>query len=144
MWPYINLEDLCNKSLMMLFVTSRAHNSPALFARADFDHTHLGRISLSINVADIKPKEYTLFIEGDTNETYGRLVSWKNDPSAARASMQKYIPGEGLMAMECQEKIYDFLVKCCTSLLEHEMRDNVSLLDDRYPASPPIVGSELE
>jgi hypothetical protein len=144
MWPYINLEDLCSKSLMMLFVTSRAHNLPELFARADFDATHLGRISLSIEVAEIKLKEYTLFIEGETNEAYGRLISWKNDPSASRASMQKYIPGEGLMAMECQEKIYDFLVKCCKNLLEHEMKDDVSLLDDRYPISPPAVSSEPE
>jgi hypothetical protein len=56
MWPYINREDLSSKSLLMLFMTSRAHNSPEQFARADFDATHLGRISQSIEVADIKPK----------------------------------------------------------------------------------------
>jgi hypothetical protein len=132
MWPHINLEDLSTGALM-LFISSRTHNTPEQFARADFDAMHLGHVTQAIMPAFLN--EYTLLLEGETAKTYGRLVSWDEDETAfsRMSSMQGYIPGEGLLVLEIQQKAYDFLVKCCELLLEHEVKDGGSLLDERFP-----------
>jgi hypothetical protein len=54
-----------------------------------------------------------------TPQTYGELVAWADDPSA-KIALENGIgmsAGRGLHALEIQDRIWDFLVRCCHLLL---------------------------
>ncbi|TGO08047.1 hypothetical protein BTUL_0229g00150 [Botrytis tulipae] len=143
-WPYINLQDLSSKSLV-IFITSRGHNPPSAFARADLNATHLGTVAHFIPEPAFLPF-HTLFLDGDKVETYGRLVSWEEDDAAADLMFteRQFSPGDGLKAFELQEKIYPFLIRCCELIL-HDFTKSGALLDLSIPtgiASDPIVYPE--
>ena len=131
-WPYINQQDLSTRSLI-LFINSRDRNPPSMFARADVDATHLGSVGHFIDEPAFL-LGYTLFMDGETAETYGKLVSWDDDPDALdlMCFQRQFTPGDGLRVFELQEKIYPFLVKCCELIL-HDLVESGSLYDDRFP-----------
>lgn len=132
MWPYINLDDLSSKSLP-IFINSRGRHPPSVFARTDVDSMHLGSITHAVEEPVFLPG-YTLFLDGDTLETYGKLVSWEEDKEAVNLmfSQRQFTPGEGLRVFEIQERIYPFLIKCCELIL-HDLADSGLLLDDKFP-----------
>jgi hypothetical protein len=109
-WPYINQQDLSSRSLIV-FINSRACNPPSMFARADLDATRLGSIGHFIPEPAFL-KGYTLFMDGETIETYGKLVSWDDDEKAADLmfSQRQFTPGDGLRVFELQERVYPFLI----------------------------------
>ncbi|KAI9642174.1 hypothetical protein NHQ30_008976 [Ciborinia camelliae] len=116
-WPQINQEVLSSSSLLV-FINSRARNPPSSFVRADIDAGRLGSSMERI------PKEaalgcHTLFLDGDNVETYGRLVPWDKDIDVANQwkTDRQLSPGIGLRALELQDKIYTFLVRCCQLIL---------------------------
>ncbi|KAF7952687.1 hypothetical protein EAE96_005918 [Botrytis aclada] len=131
-WPYINLQDLSSKSLV-IFITSRGRNPPSAFARADLNATHLGTVGHFIPEPAFLPF-HTLFLDGDKVETYGRLVSWEEDSAAADLMFteRQFSPGDGLKAFELQEKIYPFLIRCCELIL-HDFSKSGALLDANIP-----------
>ncbi|QSZ29954.1 hypothetical protein DSL72_004472 [Monilinia vaccinii-corymbosi] len=131
-WPYINQQDLSSKSLL-IFINSRARNPPSAFARADVNATHLGTFAHFIPEPAFLPF-HTLFLDGDKVETYGRLVSWEEDETAADLMFteRQFSPGDGLKALELQEKIYPFLIKCCELIL-HDLAQSGALLDGNIP-----------
>ncbi|KAM0171854.1 hypothetical protein ACHAPF_007881 [Botrytis cinerea] len=140
-WPYINLQDLSSKYLI-IFINSRGRNPPSAFARADVDATHLGTVGHFIPEPAFLPS-YTLFLDGDKVETYGRLVSWEEDNAAADLMLTKrqFSPGDGLKAFELQEKIYPFLTRCCELIL-HDFAESGAFLDASIPTgitTDPIV-----
>ncbi|PMD34550.1 hypothetical protein L207DRAFT_588074 [Hyaloscypha variabilis F] len=132
-WPYINQQDLSTRSLV-LFINNRGLNPPSMFARADIDATRLGSNGHWIPEQDFL-LGYTMFMDGDNSETYGKLVSWDGDQGAAGLlfSQRQFSPGEGLRVLELQEKIYPFLVKCCELIL-HDLVENGTLLGGELPA----------
>ncbi|KAF7920988.1 hypothetical protein BELL_0534g00060 [Botrytis elliptica] len=143
-WPYINLQDLSRESLV-IFITSRGHNPPSAFARADLNATHLGTVAHFIPEPAFLPF-HTLFLDGDKVETYGRLVSWDEDDAAADLMFteRQFSPGDGLKAFELQEKIYPFLIRCCELIL-HDFTKSGALLDANIPtgiAPDPVVAPE--
>ncbi|TVY44381.1 hypothetical protein LOCC1_G003492 [Lachnellula occidentalis] len=131
-WPHINLHDLSTRSLM-IFINSRARNPPSAFARADIDATRLGTIGHWIEEPAFLMK-HTLFMDGETSETYGKLVSWDDDEESALLmfSQRQFTPGDGLRVLELQEKVYPFLVKCCELIL-HDLVESGSMYDDQFP-----------
>ncbi|KAK6603053.1 hypothetical protein H4I96_05821 [Botrytis cinerea] len=133
-WPYINLQDLSSKYLI-IFINSRGRNPPSAFARADVDAAHLGTVGHFIPEPAFLPS-YTLFLDGDKVETYGRLVSWEEDNAAADLMLTKrqFSPGDGLKAFELQEKIYPFLTRCCELIL-HDFAESGALLDASIPTA---------
>ncbi|KAF7895768.1 uncharacterized protein EAF01_009730 [Botrytis porri] len=135
-WPYINLQDLSSKSLI-IFIISQGHNPPSAFARADLNATHLGTVAHFIPEPAFLPF-HTLFLDGDEVETYGRLVSWEEDNDAADLMFteRQFSPGDGLKAFELQEKIYPFLIRCCELIL-HDFTKAVALLDANIPSGIP-------
>jgi hypothetical protein len=131
-WPYINQQDLSSRSLIV-FINSRGRNPPSMFARADIDATRLGCIGNFIEEPTFL-QGYTLFMDGETTDTYGRLVSWDENTQAVDLlfSQRQFSPGEGLRVFELQEKIYPFLIKCCKLIL-HDLEESGSLFDDQFP-----------
>jgi len=143
-WPYINQQDLSSRSLIV-FINSRARNPPSMFARADLDATRLGSIGHFVPEPAFL-KGYTLFMDGETTETYGKLVSWDDDEKAADLmfSQRQFTPGDGLQVFELQERVYPFLIKCCEFIL-HDLVESGSLFDDQFPIvseTPPATAAE--
>jgi hypothetical protein len=48
LWPYINLEDLQQRHLLLLFLNSRARNFPDKFVSADIEAAHYGSYNNSV------------------------------------------------------------------------------------------------
>jgi hypothetical protein len=134
-WPYINQQDLSSR-LLIVFINSRARNPPSMFARADTDATRLGSIGRFIKEPAFL-YGHTMFMDGGTPETYGRLVSWDDDEEAANLmySSRQFFPGDGLRVFELQEKVYPFLVKCCELIL-HDLIESGTPFDERFPILP--------
>ncbi|KAE9366427.1 hypothetical protein N431DRAFT_351887 [Stipitochalara longipes BDJ] len=143
-WPYINQRDLSSRSLVV-FINCRAWNPPSMFARADINATRLGSISHMIKEPAFL-QGYTLLMDGDTTETYGKLVSWEDDKEAADLmfSERQFSPGDGLRVFELQEKVYPFLVKCCQLIL-HDLVESGTIFDDQFPViAEPVSVKALE
>jgi hypothetical protein len=100
-----------------------------MFAHADFEATHLGHVIGATVPAFLNL--HTMFLEGESVATYGRLVSWDEDEEAMDKMMTRlaHQPGEGLVILEIQQKILRFLVDCCRKIL-HDI-DASALISDQ-------------
>ena len=128
-WPYINQQDLSSRSLV-IFIESRGRNHPSAFARADLDQTYLGTVGHFIPEPAFLDR-HTMFMDGDSVEEYGKLISWKDNRDALVlfALGRQFSPGEGLKVLELQQRVYPFLVRCCEPIL-HDLVENETLFDD--------------
>lgn len=143
-YPLINQEDLLEGRTLLLLLNARGRHPPHVFAHADFDMTHLARAAKFLTLPFLKM--HTMYLSGEsTVENYGRLVSWRDDPSAC-AMMQKslqFAPGDGVMVMGIQSRIYSFLLDCCYRIFHDIPRDElVSLSLPEQPEPPQMVDSE--
>lgn len=137
MWPYINEEDLTRPRTILHFLNARGRTTPNAFAAGDYETMHFGIVAKAI-VPLFLNEHVMLFRDGNSPETYGRLINWDDHPDAfdwfhTRKEMQ---PGEGLLILESQEKTLDFLVNCAMLIL-HDVES--PLKSPLQPAPPPIV-----
>lgn len=67
---------------------------------------------------------------------YGKLVSWNDTPEAFDWSFtqKQFLPGHGLLVLEIQGRLLEFLVKCSQQLLHDIGVDQ--LLSSAYPVLP--------
>jgi hypothetical protein len=67
---------------------------------------------------------------------YGKLMAWEEHPDAFNwmTKQKQFIPGEGLMILEAQERLLTFLVQCCLELL-HDIPQS-TLTSDSFPILP--------
>jgi hypothetical protein len=123
-FPYINLEDLLKAKNLLLFFQSRGHNLPEVFAHHDLMATCLGRRSTAIQPLYVDG--YTTFFSGaKVPEGYGTMAAWQEVPFGftdddAFELMWSGIgwqPGDGLVILEIQETVLQFLVKCAELIL---------------------------
>lgn len=144
-WPYINQEDLGTAKALPLLLNARGRHPPSAFAAADGNMMHVGRVCGAI--VPIFLNEWTMILNGVTNaEEYGKLVSWDEHEDAFdwSATRKQFLPGEGLMILEAQERLLAFLVDCCKQLL-HDISEADLTSDVKYPIVPqPQRKSEIE
>ncbi|OBR02125.1 hypothetical protein CH63R_14426 [Colletotrichum higginsianum IMI 349063] len=117
-WPYINEEDLVKPKSLLLLLHARGHNHPSEFAGADFEAMHLGVITKKI--IPVFLNEYVMILHGARNaKEYGKLLAWSEHPDAFdwMCSRKQFMPGEGLVVLEAQQRLLGFLVKCCEHIL---------------------------
>lgn len=62
---------------------------------------------------------YAFYLDGDTVETYGKLVSFEKDKRVVDLmyTQRQFTPGDGLRAFQVQQRVYPFLIKCCELIL---------------------------
>lgn len=134
MWPYINVEDLVEGKCLLLFMNSRGRHPPSIFAQADFEASHLGRVTGAINLPFLNV--HTMFLDGQTTETYGKLDAWEDNDKAFDLMLSGLAcqPGQGLAILEMQQRTYRFLVDCSRAIL-HDLSSS-SLTDDQVPIKP--------
>jgi len=136
----MNVEDLVKNKTLLLFLNSRGRHPPSMFAHADFAATRVGHVSGILMPAFLNV--HTMILDGETIETYGRLVSWDEDEDAMDKMFcgLQHQPGQGLWILEIQQQVLRFLVQCCRSIL-HEFTPT-SLTSTEIPIKsepPPIV-----
>ncbi len=134
-WPYINQEDLAKPRTLLLLLNARGRNHPSVFAAADGDAMHLGNVSMAI--ATIFLNEHVMILNGVTHDDgYGRLLNWEDHEDAFTwtHTRKQFLPGEGLMILEAQDRLLEFLVQCCQQILHDISSDE--LLSDSHPVQP--------
>ncbi|KAF8857356.1 hypothetical protein BDZ45DRAFT_674760 [Acephala macrosclerotiorum] len=141
LWPYMNVEDLVKGKSLLLFLNSRGRNPPHMFAHADFDAGRLGHVSGAVMPAFLNL--HTMLLEGESVETYGRLISWDNDEDAMMKCVSgiAHQPGTGLMVLEIQEKNFQFLIECCRAILHDHDQDTLISKADIKPEPAPLSDS---
>ncbi|KAJ3535329.1 hypothetical protein NM208_g7175 [Fusarium decemcellulare] len=144
MWPYINQEDLSQTKPLLLLLNARGHNPPSAFAGADNHSMHLGKVTKAI--LPIFLNLHTMILNNaDSAEEYGKLLSWDDHEDAFEwmHTRKQYLPGEGLVVLQAQERLLTFLVECCRELLHDIAADD--LTSDTFPIQPaPPVKSESD
>lgn len=99
-------------------LSSRSRHFPSTFTNADQDSLQLG-----IEAKILVPKSmrgYAMYLNGQhTPDTYGRLVNRKQDRQALLACFAGVAPdpGMGLMILEVQRDVLQFLVRCSAFIL---------------------------
>ncbi|KAE8389414.1 hypothetical protein BDV23DRAFT_157235 [Aspergillus alliaceus] len=140
MWPYINQEDLLKPKILLIFLNARGRHPPHAFIAADCNATHFGHTTGNIRPAFLN--EHVMMFTGRTTpDTYGELLHWDDDERAFdwMHTQRGMNPGEGLIALEIQERLYRFLVDCCMSLLCDYTRHNILHDDIPIAAEPPAL-----
>ena len=145
LWPYINLEDLVQWKPLILLLNARGRHLPDTFAHTDYYLAQLGEASGAIRAAFLNC--HTMLLNGQvTPQTYGQLVAWEDDDEASDLmhSGIGFHPGMGLQVLETQQKVLNFLVRCCHVIL-HDLSSD-SWMDGSIPvrAEPPIPVDETE
>lgn len=73
---------------------------------------------------------------GDGLNDYGRLISCGELPDNFTA-LSAYVPGEGLLVLEAQQRVLRFLLNCCEQILKISSLDDVELCySSNQPRSP--------
>ena len=136
MWPDMNVEDLVKGKTLLLLLNSRGRNTPRMFAHADWEAMRVGHVSGACMPPSFL-NLHTILLEGDTVETYGRLVSWDDEEDAMEKMFNGlgFGPGEGLMILEIQQKLLGFLLGCCYSIL-HEMDPGTMISETAVKPEP--------
>jgi hypothetical protein len=133
--PYMNIEDLSQGNTLLLLLNARGRNQPSNFTHADFEACRLGHVSGAVMPAFLN--NFTMFLDGEDIETYGRMVAWDDDDSAfdLMMSQRAFQPGEALLILEIQEKVLHFLVQW-SQLVLHDIA--AADLVDAYPVKPAL------
>ncbi|KAI1111095.1 hypothetical protein F5Y14DRAFT_464996 [Nemania sp. NC0429] len=113
--PQINEEDFLKPERFLLLLSARGHNPPSDFACSDYMAMWLGLQTLRLT--SLYLGGYYVTLDGvDGPEHYGKLIPSDELPDNFTRS-SAYTPGEALLVLEAQQKILDFLLSCCESIM---------------------------
>lgn len=126
MWPHITQEDLLKTKSLLLLLNSRGHHHPSAFAGADLGSMRLGIVSNAFNRIFLNGFVMIIQPSKEAGE-YGRLLSWDDHEDAFDWMHTQYqaIPGDGLLILEAQEKLLQFLLDVCSDILHDIPADSL-------------------
>ncbi|KAK5205418.1 hypothetical protein LTR47_005505 [Exophiala xenobiotica] len=136
-WPHLNIEDLIHGQSLPLLLNSRGRNNPDVFAHADLASCKIGLVNGKIRTAWYPDGEAVMvFVGQDTSETYGEFVHCTTNPRTILLWLAgvHFRVGEGLLILEVQQKIYEFLLDCCGKIFSDVPWDE--LLSTQLPQQP--------
>ncbi|RYC62729.1 hypothetical protein CHU98_g3466 [Xylaria longipes] len=141
-WPMINQEDLGDPKTLTLLLNSRGRNHPHIFAASDGEGMHLGKVTMAI--VPIFLNEYVMTLNGITRQgDYGKLIAWDEHEDAFdwMHTRKQFLPGEGLLILEFQERLLEFLVDCCKTILHDIPLDQMTSNKFAIQPEPPLKES---
>lgn len=154
LWPYINLEDLLQRHLLLMFINSRGRTLPDKFISVDIEAAHLGAgwHFFPDDIQDgpsvlVTPDRYrdgiTVIGLHDAHDprSYGRLEH-RNGMEPVKKSSFMTAPGLGLLGLEIQQGIYSFLLKC-VKLILHDLEPARFFLEPSKLA-PPVPSEDVQ
>jgi len=123
--PQINRAQLSQEAALLTWILARGRHQPHEFFRFDISRTKTAengaKMLAFLSISDTL-KGYSRLMHGDTKgrpDLYGKLVKYRNvhafEETIARDDMA--VPGVGLLALEMEAKMNEFLVKCCKLIL---------------------------
>lgn len=118
--PQVNQDDLSLEVNLPAFIHSRAVAEPHQYALRDY-HRFKWTEGQKLIDGPIEVDDHSIWL-GDDKRRYGDMVVYDADNEAAtwRDQGTGLDPSSGLLVLETQRKTYDFLVKCCHSILDGE------------------------
>lgn len=144
MWPYINQEDLCQRQIMLLFLTTRGRDHPTEFAAVDEAAMRVGRAKTEMQTDFLL--DHVMMFTGRTDiERYGELIHWKDHPEAQHwyATRKATLAGSGLQILEAQERIMSFLVRFAMRVL-HDFEGDALLSSPLQPTPTTATVSDMD
>jgi hypothetical protein len=143
LWPHINQDDLVETQNLLVFLNSRGRHLPDKFAFGD-------RLQNSRKPEPSDLDKYKMCLHGQRSpKSYGSLVLGDEGDKIQQAL--RFEPAVGLLVLEIQERILDFLVKCCRLILHDIDFDQLDLIETkpdppqiRYALSVPTVTAMAE
>ncbi|KAK3713180.1 cell agglutination protein Mam3 [Vermiconidia calcicola] len=133
LWPYINLEDLQQRHLLLIFLNSRGRNLPETFVTGDLRAAHRGEGWKGTDASPIEECFHMAFNGQHTPRTYGWPVPC-DSISCTRQTIW-HDTQNGLLVLEIQQRIYAFLL-ACTKLILHDINPGQYLLAPHQPCPP--------
>ncbi|KAI1275802.1 hypothetical protein F5Y07DRAFT_166175 [Xylaria sp. FL0933] len=141
-WPIINQEDLGDPGTLPLLLNSRGRHHPHVFAASDGEGMHLGKVTMAF--VPIFLNEHVMTLNGMTRrDDYGRLIAWADHEDAFdwMHTRRQFLPGEGLLILEFQERLLEFLIDCCKGILHDIPLDQMTSDKFAIQAEPPLKES---
>lgn len=143
-WPSINQEDLCKPKTLLILLNARGRHCPSDFAGRDCETLNLGKATNAI--IPIVVSQSTMILNGakGPNE-YGRILAWEEHPYAyhLKSTKKQFLPEEGFIILEAQERLLSFLVNCCHQILHDIPKETMT--SDTYPIKPqPQLPTEAD
>jgi hypothetical protein len=111
--PYMNLEDLLQGHILLLFINSRGRNLPCMFAASDAERAHLSGEWVERSEKD---GFAMCFFEKKSPRQYASVVKVSTLPRRI-GTAHSVTPAYGLLTLEIQQTIYRFLLRCVMSIL---------------------------
>lgn len=111
--PYMNLEDLMQGHILLLFINSRGRNLPSMFASSDAERAHLSGEWIERSEKD---GFAMCFFDKKTPRQYARVDKVSTLPRRI-GTAHSVTPPYGLITLEIQQTIYRFLLRCVKSIL---------------------------
>lgn len=139
-WPHISLEDLTPVNSLLLLLNSRGRNQPHVFAHFDLAACSVGLLNHSLKIADLDG--HVMVIVGqETEEDFGRIMSWDGDYEALILFLAgvNFDTGMGLLALEVQGRILEFLLECCYRIFHDIPRDELCNIAAPPPPEPGAI-----
>jgi hypothetical protein len=125
-WPHLSVEDLVHGQALLLLLNSRGRNHPGVFAHADLASCEIGLLNGSIETAWC-PDAWLMLVGQGAPETYGAFVHRATHQHAFPRCGRDHIFGvrEGLLVLEIQQKLYEFLLECCCKMFSDATMDEI-------------------
>jgi len=137
LFPYINLEDLTKPKTLLVYLHTRGRHQPWKFALVD-RYTNHSKAPLKSH-DPIRSRMYLFHRE--TPEKYGRIFKVREGDTAAMYLEERselVIDGtEGLQVLKVQNRILDFLLRCCHLILKDQKIEVVDLERTPRKAATP-------
>lgn len=135
--PFINLQDLSKTEPLLLILNSRARHPPHTFAHLDLQPSYFGLVRGAIGMTRYLAG---FAMEFTTHARYRQLIE-RAEPNMVlgieidfRLSCGICQPGDGLLILEVQDRIYQFLLRVCQTIL-HDMHPQ-TMAGPQYPVLP--------
>ncbi|KAI0204890.1 hypothetical protein F4808DRAFT_448528 [Astrocystis sublimbata] len=128
-------KDLGEPKTLALLLNSRGRNHPHIFAASDGELMHLGKVTMAI--VPVFLNQYVMMLNGMIRqEDYGKLIAWDEQEDAfdLMHTRKQFLPGEGLLILEFQERLLEFLVDCCKIILHDIPFDQ--MMSNKFAAQP--------
>lgn len=141
LWPRMNIEDLTMFEPLLLLLNARGRHSPPTFAIGELSGCQFGWKNSQLKHPPYLDLYSMLFTGQESPEDYGRLVCWEEDPQGYKRLHMgcDLSPGEGLLVLEIQQRLYRFLVNICQIILyDHQVEDHGRLLAQPVVPEPSL------
>ncbi|KAK6825131.1 hypothetical protein PG987_012625 [Apiospora arundinis] len=141
MWPDLNLEDLALPEPLPLMLSARSSaHDPSCFADTDFDTCIFPAWKEMIEgyrgLSEQAANSFSVFRTQQTASTYGEIKQC--DTRCTHKGLAPcrvgYPVGDGVMLLQVQARIYNFLVEVCKTIL-HD-KDTSELTGSHIPVVP--------